>query len=128
MIILDSNIWISSLDQDDSNHKKAKDLILSFQKDKIIITDYILLEIATVLSKKKGKKIADDFINIALNNENIEIWPYSSNVFYELVDFYLKQENKNISFVDYSLIYFSKKYNVKVETFDKILKNSLKII
>ncbi len=123
MIILDSNIWIAFLNVDDANHKKAEK-IFEETKEKIILTEYILLETVTVLSQKAEKKVSDSFIKEAVNNRDIEILPSSEEFLNGVIKLYLSKKNKNLSFVDYSLLYLSKK--IKVITFDKTLQREIK--
>ncbi len=122
MIILDSNIWIAFLNVDDVNHKKAEK-IFEETKEKIILTEYILLETVTVLSQKVDKEVSDRFIDGVVNNRDIEILPSSEEFLNGVIKFYLPKKNKNLSFVDYSLLYLSKK--IKVITFDKTLQREI---
>ncbi len=125
MVILDSNVWIAFLNKNDSNHKKADEIFnkLANRREKIIITEYILLEVVTVLSQKVGKKLADQFIEIAGNTKRIEIISSSADFLNDVLTFYLKQKNRNLSFVDYSLLYLSRQYEIL--TFDKELKRKI---
>lgn len=125
MVILDSNVWIAFLNKNDSNHKKADEIFnkLVNKREKIIITEYILLEVVTVLSQKVGKKLADQFIEIAGNTKRIEIISSSADFLNDVLTFYLKQKNRNLSFVDYSLLYLSRQYEIL--TFDKELKRKI---
>ena len=47
MIILDSNIWIAYLNKNDNQHNKAVSFFDKI-KENILITEYIILEVATV--------------------------------------------------------------------------------
>ncbi len=123
MIILDSNIWIAFLNVDDVNHKKAEK-IFEETKEKIILTEYILLETVTVLSQKVDKRVSDRFIDEVVNNRDIEILPSSDEFLNGVIKLYLSKKNKNLSFVDYSLLYLSKK--IKVVTLDKTLQREIK--
>lgn len=125
MVILDSNVWIAFLNKNDSNHKKADEIFnkLVNKREKIIITEYILLEVVTVLSQKVGKKLADQFIEIAGNTKRIEIISSSADFLNDVLAFYLKQKNRNLSFVDYSLLYLSRQYEIL--TLDKELKRKI---
>lgn len=75
------------------------------------------------MSQKVGKKIANQFIEIVGNAKRIEIISSSADFLDEVLAFYLKQKNKNLSFVDYSLLYLSGQYEVL--TFDKKLNSLL---
>jgi len=124
MLIFDSNIWIAYLIESDSTHKKAVKLFQQTKSKDILITEYLLLEIVTVLKQVEGFEMAQKFIQ-QITNENISF--IESRHFYAqtLLLFQSLRENK-LSFVDVSLLYLSKKYEVK--TFDKELGKALKKI
>lgn len=123
MVILDSNLWVAFLYTKDPNHKKAERIFENL-KEKIIVTEYIILEVATIISQKVSKKVADDFIEDVIDNRDIEVLPSSKEFLDEIIKFYLSKKNENLSFVDYSLLYLSQK--MEVITFDKVLKRELK--
>ncbi|MFQ6049727.1 MAG: type II toxin-antitoxin system VapC family toxin [Candidatus Paceibacterales bacterium] len=123
MVILDSNVWISFLNIDDYDHKKAERVFRKL-KEKIVLTEYILLEVVTIISQKISKDLADSFIRTVIDNKDIEILASSKEFLDEIIKFYLSKKNKNLSFVDYSLLYLSQK--TEIITFDKILKKELK--
>lgn len=125
MLILDSNVWIAYLNKDDSLHPKAqKTLQPIIEKDQqIILPEYIILEICSILLIKVNKLSADNFLNFVLNNQNIKIL-YSDVVFFtKLVSFFKNQTSKQLSFVDIALLYLSKSY--PVITFDKKLEKAI---
>lgn len=122
MVIFDSDVWIALLNKNDSQHQKAK-LVFESIKENIILPEYVFIEISSVLSLKVGKGVADDFIKIALNNKNIRMLVSRKEYFAEIVDIFIKSPNKHLSFIDFSLLYFSKKF--KVITFDKKLKKAI---
>lgn len=122
MVIFDSDVWIALLNKNDSQHQKAK-LVFESIKENIILPEYVFIEISSVLSLKVGKGVADNFIKIALNNKNIRMLVSKKEYFAEIVDIFIKSPNKHLSFIDFSLLYFSKKF--KVITFDKKLKKAI---
>lgn len=122
MIVLDSNVWIAFFNPDDSNHQKARKVFSTVQEN-IGIPEYVLLEVATILAQKIGKDIANQFMQMAMANEDAEIL-FSSKEFLESVaDFYVSQKNEKLSFVDYSLLYISSQ--TKIITFDRILEKEI---
>jgi predicted nucleic acid-binding protein len=125
MIILDSNIWIAYLNKEDAQHKKAVSLFEEID-DGVIISEYILLEVITVLAMKVNKKVADSFINFVFNNQDIKILPSSGELFSNFLKGFLKHKKNNLSFVDISLLVLSKKYSVF--SFDKELEKEIKKI
>ncbi len=122
MIILDSNVWIAFLDKSDSQHKQAEK-IFNELKQKIIITEYIILEVCSVLSLKVNKKVADSFIEMAFNNRDIEVLLSDEHFFKETTKLFLNCLYTHLSFADISLLYLSNFYNVI--TFDKELQKAI---
>ena len=99
MTILDSNIWIAFFNKNDNQHRKAS-LIFSKMKDEILITEYIILEVCTVLAMRVNKKIADSFLEIVLHNQAVQVLSSSSDFFYKSVGNFLDYKHKDLSFVD----------------------------
>jgi len=122
MIIFDSNIWIAYINKSDSTHKRALKLFQAINTKDILITEYLLLEIATVLKQIQGHKFAQKFIQLIIDN-NISFLESKNFYAQTFLLFQSLKENK-LSFVDVSLLYLSKKY--KVETFDKNLQKMIK--
>ncbi|MBI3458940.1 PIN domain-containing protein [Candidatus Azambacteria bacterium] len=122
MVILDSNIWIALLNTNDSNHQKAVKIFKGISKS-IILPEYVLLETVTILCQEVDKRTADEFIKYTANNKDIEIYGSSVTLLHQITNFYLSQKNEKLSFVDYSLLYFSQK--MRVETLDVNLKKEI---
>ena len=122
MTIFDSNIWVALFDEDDSFHSRAKEIVEK-AKGKIILPEYIVLEVTTVLARKAGKSIADAFLLKTSANADIDILPSSQHFFEEVVRFYLDKTNPKLSFVDYSLAYLSSSF--QIVTFDQILESEI---
>ncbi|MDD2516365.1 MAG: PIN domain-containing protein [Candidatus Gracilibacteria bacterium] len=126
MKILDSNVWIALFNKEDSLNKKASDIMKELIKnnEKIFITEYLILEISTILLLKNGKKLADNFINFVYDNSDIDII-YSDRYFFEnTIQFFTKNNYEKLSFVDQSLLLLSKSY--QIITFDKELNRFIK--
>ncbi|MEA2088910.1 MAG: PIN domain-containing protein [Patescibacteria group bacterium] len=123
MIILDSNIWISFLDKNDNQHKKAVKIMEKIDCD-IVVPEYVIIEVCTVLLKKTNKKIADGFIEIAFNNQNTKVLFFDEYFFNIFVNNFKSIQNKNLSFIDIALLYLSETYDVI--TFDKNLEKAMK--
>ncbi|NCF75149.1 MAG: PIN domain-containing protein [Xanthomonadaceae bacterium] len=123
MIILDSNVWISYLDQNDNQHKKAQKIMDEIDCN-IIVPEYVIIEVCTVLLRKTNKKIANGFIEIAFDNQNTEVLFCDEYFFNLFVNNFKNIQNKNLSFIDTTLLYLSKNY--QVITFDKNLEKAIK--
>ncbi len=122
MQILDSNIWIAFLNKNDSQHKKAEN-IFSRLNAKILLPEYIVLEVCSVLNQKVSKKTADLFLKIAFLNKDVKILP--SEDFVETVSLFIERKDGKLSFVDVLLLYLSEKN--EIISFDKDLKKAIKI-
>jgi len=123
MIILDSNVWIAFFHKSDSQHKKAEEILKTID-NLIMMPEYVIVEVSSVLNLRAGKKISNSFLENVLSNENIEILLSDEEFFSGVVESFIKSENKKLSLVDTSLLYLSKSY--KVITFDKNLQRALK--
>ncbi len=121
-IILDSCVFIALYNESDEFHNEAIS-IFEFYKDNIIlISNYVIQEVATVLAYKFWKQKADLFIDDIMNSNNILI--LQSDTFEEMKFF--KSINSKISFTDLSLLYLSIKQDSLLITFDKQLLNLYK--
>ncbi|MFH1191887.1 MAG: type II toxin-antitoxin system VapC family toxin [bacterium] len=123
MIILDSNIWIAFFNTNDTQHKKAEK-VLENADGKIIITEYIILEVSSVLLFKVNKNVANKFIEIILNNKDVEILLSDEFFFKGTLDCFQNEKTGKLSFIDASLLYLSEIH--RVFTFDKKLKKEIR--
>lgn len=123
-LIVDTSFWISYLINNDINHSLSMKFIDStIRKSEIYISNYILMEVYTVISQKMGKVYLNDIVKkeIFSNSNIIEIFVNekdNSNIYKE----YLKTNIMDASFVDISILYIAKKHGLKILTFDKHFK------
>ena len=122
MTILDSNVWIAFFHKNDNQHKKAEKIIKELDT-KIIIPEYIITEIASILCFKASKKIAVTFLESILDNNDIEILLSNKQIFNNTVNNFINDKNDKLSFVDTMLLCLSKKY--QLITFDKNLQKAI---
>lgn len=121
MIIFDSNVWIAFLNETDSQHKKAVKVFSDLKSSPIGLPEYIILEVASVLALLASKALAVQFVDVVLENEDIEVMFSSRSLFGGTVESFKKA--KRLSFVDCALLYLSR--NNKIITFDNDLKKAL---
>lgn len=117
-VILDTNVWFAYLHDADSQHEKALSLF-DVLKDRVLIPEYVLIEILNLITVKIGKADADNFIADLLSFDKVSILWSTSDFRDELLSFFLSNKIEKLSFVDQSLLFLSKKY--RVVTFDKVL-------
>ena len=123
MTILDSNIWIAFLNTNDSQHKEAVKVFWNL-KDDIAITQDIIIEIVTILLQKSNKSIVNTFIELVLNNSEIELIFTSKEFVINLLDFIANNDHMKLWAVDHSLLILSKHY--KIISFDKNLNKAIR--
>ena len=123
-VIFDSNVWIAFLHKSDTQHKKALDFFAN-QKEPIAIPEYVIIEVASVLLQKAGKKTSDEFLGVVMNNEDIEVLYAQDQFFNEVVDIFRKSSMKTLSFIDFVLLYLARSY--QVITFDKNLQKAIRV-
>jgi len=121
--IIDSNIWIARFDKNDSTHEVALKVFESLNSQ-ILITQFIISEVSTILQFKLWKEYSNSFLNWILKSENIEILEEIES--FELINFYTKNDFKKLSFIDHSLLLLSKEF--EIITFDKDLNKLIKKI
>lgn len=123
MIVLDSNIWIAFLYKDDALHKEAEK-IFGLSEKIIGVSEYVIIEVSTVLSQKAGKETANKFFEMVMRSKDIEVLFADDQFFIETGELFKKSKERGLSFVDYSLLYLSRLY--QVVTFDKNLQRVIK--
>lgn len=126
VFLLDSSVWIAYLNEQDSQHAKATQVweVIGEAEAAIVITEYIVLEVSTVLSAKAGKDAANTFLDIALHNKDVRVFLSNEKFFSEAIRMFQKTP-KNISFADASLLVLAPRY--KIVTFDKVLLQELNV-
>jgi len=118
MTIIDSSVWIAWLDKDDSQHEKAEKVLSVAQH--IIIPEYVILEVCTVLSRNKKHTLAEQFLSIVLENNDIAILFSYEELFHATIAYFKIVGRYRLSFVDTMLAVLSKTYTIT--TFDTALQ------
>ena len=123
-IIFDTNVWIASLIENDSLHKKAASAIKNAYKENhiVCITEDIIAESISVFKRLKQVEKGKEFALTVWNNKDIEVIE-KEKYFEKTLSHFLSSDDDKLSFVDISLVVLSKKY--EIVTFDKILKRKL---
>lgn len=123
MIILDSNIWIALLNEEDSQHQRAANLLNRIEAS-ILIPEYVIIEVCTILLIKAGKKISSLFLDTILDNRDIAIQLSNPVFFTAVISEFKNNQQPNLSFVDISLLYLAQQHEVL--TFDTNLQKAIK--
>lgn len=121
MTILDTSVWISLLNKQDSTHQKARKLIEELKGCSFEIMDSIYSETLTVLRNKVSERQCIAFTRL-LRDASMKITLSSSKVFTQ-ANFFFFQFNK-LSFTDCLLLAAAKLNNAELVTFDKNLQKA----
>lgn len=122
MTILDSSVWIAFFHEADSQHVKALRVFKALSS-KILLLDYIILEVASVLAMRASKGIADLFLERVLDNAAIDVSVCDQDQFFDFCDRYRHLPDEKLSFVDSVLLSLSARHDVV--TFDIALKRAV---
>ena len=114
-MIIDSSVWIAYFDTNDSQHTSAKQT-LETRTTAVIIPEYILLEVVTVLRNKKKESVLKQFIDLATKRGT---YLAADTLGVEVAACYSQKQYQKLSFVDVALVLLSKQY--EIITFDKAL-------
>lgn len=130
-IIVDSDIYYSLIDRNDSNHKQALILNKKYltQGIEFITLNLVIFETTTVLSHKISREAAVFFLQNALSGK-MEIVRLDESLEKEAFKIFIEQQRKNVSFVDCANMALMKKLGLtSIFSFDKIYpKNGFKRI
>lgn len=121
MKIFDSNFWIAFFDIADSQHEKAEKIMR--EEPFLIITEYCVVETASILAKKAGMGASSSFLEFIEGNADISILYSSQDFFKDSSTLFRSLGGKKFSFVDVSLLHLSRTY--EIITFDKMLKKEI---
>ncbi len=120
-VIFDTNVWVASIISGDSLHQKSIELLKKY--DSIIyLSEDIVSETITVLKRYGEIEKAKKFVELIYSNSDFGIIT-AADYYQDTLAYFLKSDDKHLSFVDMSLVVLSKKY--KIESFDKELRRVL---
>lgn len=122
MTIVDSSVWIAWLDKDDSQHAQAEKIFE--QEHTFVVPEYVISEVCTVLSRKKGHAYAEQFLTLMLENVDITILFSNKELFHETVENFKAVCRRRLSFVDSMLAVLSRSYTIL--TFDRALQRVIR--
>lgn len=99
---VDTSFYISLLRKDDSNHERAKKILLSFKDKPLILytSHYIIDEVATVISMRVEKEVALRFLQSVQEDDFPLILCVDDFVRQEAYRIFSHARTKNISMVD----------------------------
>ena len=122
-IFLDANFLIATHKIDDPMHSKALDLasIIDDNDLTVLSSNYVILETLTILSQRVSRLVATKTGSLLFSkNSPIMLVHVNEEIDTETWKLFRKVKNKNISYVDCSIIATMKNQNTRIlATFDK---------
>ena len=122
-VIFDSNVWIAFLNKEDSQHEKAVQ-IFQENEDKVVIPEYVVLEVSSVLQIRANQSLANKFLQKISQSTNVEILLSTQELFLATNVLFQSQKKGKLAFTDCTLLALSEKINVI--TFDLNLQKAIK--
>jgi predicted nucleic acid-binding protein len=119
-LLFDTSFLVALFFDKDSLHAQAKKESYLLETLRVL-PDFIISETATVLRNKVTNEESINFVNIFTDAQNVEVKSFSLE-FQSFCQEFTLSENKNLSFIDASLLALHKTGKYRVVTFDKNLK------
>ncbi len=130
--LIDASVLIAFFCKNDSQHEKAKTKIskLVKQSGSFFILDHVIGELEKVLYKKIGIKNTIICLDMLILNDDFKILLLDDKLLNDGFNFYKSynekaSKKKYLCLIDIYQIMLTQRYNYKLETFDKALKNSI---
>lgn len=123
MIIFDTCIWISLIDENDINHEKAVEILCSTDISDMVILDQVYTETLSVLRYKISEEACKQFTMLVHTHDIALINSFDD--FEKTTSLFIK--HKKLSFVDTTLLYWKQEKGYEVITFDKALQKLLRL-
>ena len=121
-IFADSNYFIALSHPDDAHYEKAVLAAVDLEREKVIlvVSNYIFLEVVTVLAQKRGKNVSVEAGKYMLNDPRIEHIHIDDALQSDTWSIFQNVQKKNMSFVDCSILAVIKSEGIKhLLTFDE---------
>jgi predicted nucleic acid-binding protein len=120
-VFVDSNYFVALFNPLDTLHKRALALArkIDSQNASLVISNFVFLEIVTVLSQRRDRKVAIEVGEHLLTNSLVTIIQVDELLQRESWHIFQNIIEKNVSFVDSSIVAIMKaEYITKLLTFD----------
>ena len=122
MIVLDSSFIIGFYNRRDVHHAaaaSAMDSLLRGDFGRLVLIEYVFLEVVTVLLARRGHRAALDVADILLDAEEVDFLP-CSNLFTDALREFRARGAARLSFADAAIVAAAQRHGAEfVATFDK---------
>lgn len=125
-VIFDSSVWIAYMKKADTQHAKAIQIFEETDGQKIMVPEYVALEVSSVLAVRVTRILANNFLEIISDNSDIDILYSDRTFFTKTATLFRTSPTNRLSFTDTALLNLSRQY--EVITFDTDLARAIKNI
>jgi predicted nucleic acid-binding protein len=128
-VIIDSNVWIGFRNNTDSLHTSAIEVMKKIEKEKtkIIITNFIIQEVFTILSLKSGQQYAIQCYDFLNDHEMIDDIDMNKDWMLAITHFIKNNQfSSQLSMTDISILYVAKTFGLDIISFDTALMRAWK--
>ncbi|MDD5337591.1 MAG: PIN domain-containing protein [Candidatus ainarchaeum sp.] len=124
-MIVDTSVFFGLYHEHDVHHEEALGIFRRMGEN-ILLSDFMLNELASVVLRKTGIEKANAMLDTLLEMDGLVLHYTTKQEFSEILSLFRNQKNgDNLSFVDCSIIWLARHYGAKVATFDKNLQERL---
>lgn len=121
-LVLDTSFLVALFNNNDVFHKKALKRREQIKNEILLLPEYVVLELTTILGIKTSVKISQKATNELLHAKEVRFIP-CSEIFASAFKRFHKQDLYKLSFVDCALLEIKESYGAsEILTFDKALK------
>lgn len=105
-IFVDSNYFVALFNPNDTLRKQASVIAkrIDTEQRRLVLSNYILLEVTTVLSQRRGRNVAVEVGTLLTTNPMIDVVHVDEILHKESWEIFQNMPRKNMSFVDCSTL------------------------
>lgn len=121
-VLVDSDAFVGRFYPQDAHHKRSKQVFsaLRTERRRLVTTNLVVLETATVLSHRTGQVAARKFIEEFIRTGKIDVIFVTEDLQEDAIDLFLEQNKKGTSVVDCSNVAVMRRYQIPMLfSFDK---------
>lgn len=122
MIVLDSSFLIAFYNRRDAHHAaaaSAMDSLLRGDFGRLVLIEYVFLEVVTVLLARRGHRTALDVADILLDAEEVDFLP-CSDLFRDALREFRTRGAARLSFADAAIVAAAQRHGAEfIATFDE---------
>jgi len=101
-VFVDTAAWLALINKSDILHEKAKKVRDRLLKNdsQLLVTDYVIVEIANALSKRQFRSTAIQLITFIQTSKSIQIVDIDKEIYSKSWELYCSRHDKEWSFTD----------------------------